>query len=250
MARLLLTGAASGIGRAVAERLVAAGDDVVAWDRSPDAVPGTRHRVVDLADPAAVEAAAAALADDADGPLDALLNVAGVPGTAPAETVLAVNLHGTRRVTEAVLPALTNGGAIVTVASIAALRSDLSDADALGLLDLSPAEAVARHHLDGARAYDASKKALLAWHLRLTPALLPRGIRATTVSPGPTRTPILDDFAATMGDSLTRAEAALHRHAEAGEIADAVVFLARATWINGVDLRVDGGLVALAQAAR
>lgn len=248
MGTYLVTGTASGIGREVAVQLIAAGSEVIGWDKSVDGVAGSSHHSVDLGDDEAVQAAVALLPEHLDG----LINVAGVPGTASPETVFAVNLHGTRTVTDLVVPRIVAGGAVVTLASIAAYRCELDDEEITALLDdLSTTEAIKKFSLDGARAYDATKKALLAWNSRLAARLLPRGIRACTVSPGPTQTPILNDFEQTMGSSVTRAEAVLTRHATAREVAAAAIFLARpeASWVNGIDLRVDGGLIALAQSS-
>lgn len=248
MGTYLVTGTASGIGREVASQLIAAGSEVIGWDKSADGVAGGSHHSVDLSDDEAVEAAAAMLPEQLDG----LINVAGVPGTASAETVFAVNLRGTRTVTDLTAPRIAAGGAVVTLASIAAYRCELDDEEIATLLDdLSADEAIEKFSLDGARAYDATKKALLAWNSRLVGRLLPLGIRACTVSPGPTQTPILGDFEQTMGSSVTRAEAALTRHATTREVAATAVFLAGpdASWVNGIDLRVDGGLMTLAQSS-
>ncbi|QRP48824.1 SDR family oxidoreductase [Amycolatopsis sp. FDAARGOS 1241] len=67
-----------------------------------------------------------------------------------------------------------------------------------------------------------------------------------SVSPGPVRTPTLADFRASMGaDSIDRAGALAGRHAEPGEVAAEVRFLnPAASWVNGVDLPVEGGLTA------
>lgn len=249
MNHYLVTGAASGIGRALTQQLLEAGHEVTGWDRSAEGVAGSNHRQLDLTDFAEVSAAAAEL----PRPLSGLANVAGVPGTAPASAVLAVNVRATKEVVRQVLPQVMDGGAIITVASIAGLRSAASAAELdLILSDTPVIEVVDRLGFDGAQAYDASKKALLRWNSRLVAELLGRRIRACTVSPGPVDTPILDDFVLTMGDSVHRAAAALGGHASAEQVAAAVGFLLTpaARWVNGVDLRVDGGLIALSSAHR
>src|SRR5687768_13931024 len=126
----LVTGAASGIGKATVERLVAEGASVVAVDlKDFDALPGVVVRTGDVSDPATAEVAVAAAVDEF-GRLDVLANVAGILRTAHThehsleawDQVLAINLTGTFLLCRAAIPALldTGGGAIVNVSSTAA----------------------------------------------------------------------------------------------------------------------------------
>src|SRR6201993_3259664 len=85
--RYVVTGAASGIGHAVAAQLLAAGAGVYSLDRNTPTAAVTRHIEVDLSNPRSIDAAVEQL----DGEFDGLMNVAGVPGTAPAELALSVN---------------------------------------------------------------------------------------------------------------------------------------------------------------
>ena len=141
----------------------------------------------------------------------------------------------------------------MAVSSVTALRCDWSD-DALdALIDAPRAEALAQvADLPGARAYELSKAALNRWARQLAVRLHSRGIRVTTVSPGPVETPILKDFEASIGvDRIAAAAALTGRHARADEIASVIAFLLGdgAAWINGTDVRVDGGYHALRAAA-
>jgi NAD(P)-dependent dehydrogenase (short-subunit alcohol dehydrogenase family) len=77
--RYLVTGAASGIGHATAELLLAAGAEVISLDRNVARAAVTRHVEVDLANPRSIDAAL----EQIDGEFDGLMNIAGVPGTAP-----------------------------------------------------------------------------------------------------------------------------------------------------------------------
>lgn len=249
---VLVTGAASGIGAALVERLVGDGTPVLAVDRAPLIErPGLTPYRCDLADPAQVTA----LVDAARGTVTRIAHVAGVPGTAPAPTVLAVNVLAPRLLIEGLLPHLPDDGSVVTVASVAAHRSPAPDEVLDALLAADDVAATERwladHPHDGPAAYDTSKKALVRW-TRLTAGRHVRGARLNSVSPGPVETPILTDFRASMGEAdIDRAAGAVGRHGRADEIAAAVGFLLApdASWIRGVDLPVEGGLLAVRAAA-
>lgn len=248
--RIVVTGAASGIGLALAERLVTAGFQVVGIDRGecPEWIVDA-HRI-DLGDTDAVRTAA----NSVEGPLHGIANVAGVPGSAPAETVLAVNLVGARVLTEALLPKVVEGGAVVNVASVAAHRNTLDQTALAELLKVDHIADIAgwltHHPLTGPEAYDTSKAAMLQWTGELAARLLARHVRAVSVSPGPVDTPILADFRATMGaDRLDRSAALVGRHGKADEVAAVAAFLLGpdASWVNGIDIPVEGGLFAARQ---
>ncbi|MBW0108790.1 SDR family oxidoreductase [Pseudonocardia sp. KRD-182] len=249
--RVVVTGAASGIGAALAARLVAAGHGVIGVDRTPATIPDGVVRVTcDLADPASV---AAAVGEIGAGPLHGLAAVAGVPGTAAPETVYGVNLLGLRRLTEALLPRLADGGAIVLLSSMAGYRGTATEEEAAALVTLPDDVLAARLTalgLAGPEAYQLSKQLVQRYALHLAARLHPRGVRATSVSPGPVRTPILADFRATM-PSLDVAAELVGRHARPEEVAAVVEFALspEASWLNGVDLRLDGGLTALRSTA-
>jgi NAD(P)-dependent dehydrogenase (short-subunit alcohol dehydrogenase family) len=133
----VITGGASGSGKAVAERIVAEGGDVVLWDVDPDNLvraqneTGARHiERVDVTDPKAVAAAAAATSATL-GHIDLLLCSAGITGpTAPLQDypldgwrqVLDINLNGVFHCCRAIIPHMPESGygRIVNLASIAA----------------------------------------------------------------------------------------------------------------------------------
>src|ERR1700691_5275655 len=210
----LVTGAAAGIGAALARTLAGSGDTVIGLDRIPCDIPGVEGLVCDLADADAIDAAIAAL----PGKVDAMASVAGIPGTHAPARVLAVNLLGPRRLIAGVLPRMRPGGAVVTVASVAAHRNVVPPAGITALLGAqAPGDIAAwlsRYPLTGGQAYDTSKHALVRWTRLLAAELLPTGIRAVSVSPGPVETGILTDFAATMGQAaLDRSAGTVGRHA-------------------------------------
>lgn len=244
---IVVTGAARGIGAALATRLRARGATVFAIDRQ--AVAEGPSLAVDLSDPGAVAAAAGQLPARIDG----LACVAGVPGTLDPGTVLAVNFVGTRDLAQLCLPRMSAGAACVFVSSVTAHRCTWPSQ---ALEALARADAVSApgflEGLDGTAAYELSKRVLNHWILTRLPQFSESGLRANIVSPGPVQTAILADFETSIGkDRLDAAAAIAGRHAQPEEIAAAIAFLLGpdAGWINGVELKVDGGYHAL-RAAR
>jgi NAD(P)-dependent dehydrogenase (short-subunit alcohol dehydrogenase family) len=241
--RVLVTGAAHGIGAASAVRLAAMGVTIVAVDLVRPAMEAEWHRA-DLSDPASIDALALS------GPFDALVNAAGVPPRpGQEEAVLAVNHHGLVRLTERVLPLMPPGGAIVSLASKAGARWRENIAQVRRFAAL-PREDIAgfvrAEGIDPVRAYDLSKEAVIHWTKSGTARLLALGLRANTVSPAAIATRILPDFEEAFGARAARGIALSGRAGTHEEVAEAVAFLAgpASGWVRGVNLEVDGGLAA------
>src|SRR5690348_933437 len=116
--RAIVTGAASGMGRATAAALVAAGAEVHAWDVKPVELEGLAS--AQLADLTDSDSTAAAF-DTVDGPVDALFGCAGLPHTYPPMEIVEVSWLGTREVIDRALDRMGAGGAVVTVSSIASM---------------------------------------------------------------------------------------------------------------------------------
>lgn len=245
---VVVTGAASGIGAALVEILRSQGRDVIGLDR----VPGDGILGCDLADPLSISQ----VVDQLPSRLGGLANVAGVPGTAPPETVLRVNVLAPRLLATALFPRLVAGSAVVNVASVAAHRNEQPDEALAGLQRATTAADIADwlrdHPIDGPAAYDTSKRVLVDWTTYQAAALIGTDVRALSVSPGPIETPILDDFATSMGQaSMERSVATVGRHGRPEEVAAVIAFClsAEASWLNGIDILVEGGLMAARRAA-
>ncbi|WP_147945558.1 SDR family NAD(P)-dependent oxidoreductase [Microbispora sp. CSR-4] len=228
----VVTGGASGIGRAVAEELSARGARVAVLD-----VKGTEF-VCDVTDDGAVRGAVAAVAGRV-GRIDVLVNNAGigaqgsVAGNDDAEwlRVLDVNVVGVARVTRAALPYLRESpyAAVVNTCSIAATA---------GL----PQRAL----------YSASKGAVLALTRAMAADHLGEGIRVNCVTPGTVDTPwvgrLVDAAPDPQAERVALAARQPHgRLVAPEEVAHAVAYLAspRAGSTTGIELPVDGGMSGL-----
>ncbi|SDF43345.1 NAD(P)-dependent dehydrogenase, short-chain alcohol dehydrogenase family [Lentzea fradiae] len=239
--RAVVTGGSRGIGAATAQRLLDGGATVVTTARkATDEMPKAATFIAgDLSTLTGVRAFAEAALGVLGG-VDILVNNAGAArahlgGTSsiPDEEWLdSVNLNylSAVRVTNALLPALREGGAIVNISSVAARL---------------PTPQLAH--------YSAAKAALNAYGKALAAELAPAGIRVTTILPGNVVTPggeaIRQDLADAVGISLDdiRSGIPLGRPGDPRDVAETVAYLAsdRAQWITGATLVLDGGEVPL-----
>ena len=248
---IVLTGVSSGIGARTAEILSGRGVPLIGIDRNaPQSFSGTFIQA-DLSTQAGVDAAAAAVAAAAPNGIAGLANIAGVPGTAPWRTVLAVNVFGVRGLVRALAPLLGEGTGVVNLASSVAVQwrgvKDRCAAFALAEDQAAALDSMAGDHEITGESYLFSKQCVRLLTEHLAAELLPRHIRVNSVSPGPVATPILEDFKKDHGrDKVDGASALLGRFGEPDDVARVIDFLLRAEsgWVNGSDIRVDGGLAA------
>ena len=240
---VVVTGAASGIGAATAVDLRNRGATVIGVDVQP-----ASH--VDEFVPADLSLASSIdeLVDSLPRGINGLCNVAGVPPTAPAEQVLAVNAVGLQYLTERLVAKLADGASIVNVASLAGnrWRESVDQIRELGSVGFDGiAGFVAKHHLDAdARSYFLSKEYLLVWTYRSRWRWRERGVRMNAVSPGPVDTPIFPDFEETLGARADTAMRVMDRIGQPQDVAPVIAFLLtdESAWIRGANLPVDGGM--------
>ncbi|WP_176274192.1 SDR family oxidoreductase [Altererythrobacter lutimaris] len=233
--RILVTGSASGIGAALYALLREAGEKPIGLDRADADI------ICDLTDEQAIAPACKAIM----APLDGIAHVAGLPGTASADAILRVNTLAPIILTKKLGDKIKDSGSIVVVSSVTALRCDLAPETMDTALQGGPREVLKLgENSDGKSTYELSKALINRWALHQAGSFKSRRIRINTVSPGPVETPILKDFETSIGsDRIAAAGALTGRHGTPQEIATAIAFLLsdQAGWINGTDLKVDGG---------
>lgn len=239
--RVLITGAGSGIGRAAARRIVAEGGRVFAADRSAEGLAETAAElepsgnvtthVLDITDEAAVREAVAAMTAEFGG-IDVLLNIAGAHSVTPIDRfdldelrrLLEINVVGTAAITREVVPVMTDGGAIVSVASLSALQGN-----------------------PYMSAYAATKGAVISFMRTLAAELVGRRIRVNTVSPGSVATPLT----AAVPEMAARGEIDMSYYqriispwgaATPDQMAAVIAFAASddASYLTGIDIPADG----------
>jgi NAD(P)-dependent dehydrogenase (short-subunit alcohol dehydrogenase family) len=243
---IVVTGPSSGIGAETARLLRFAGARVIGVDRNDPMFTLDGFVKADLSEQAAIDAAIKQLPER----IDALCNIAGVPGTAPVDLVARVNYLGLRHLCQRVLERIPAGGAIVNISSILGAewpqRLDLHKA----LAETPSFEAglafLAKKPVPQESCYQYFKEALIVWTITQSQKwFLERGVRMNCVAPGPVFTPILGDFVAMLGEERVQKDAhRMKRPALADEVAPVIGFLCSdaSRWVSGINLPVDGGL--------
>lgn len=241
-----ITGGASGLGYAVAERLVREGAQVALLDVQDDkgavalATLGAQARFLrtDVSDEAGAVGSLAAAAQSMGG-LNAVINCAGILGAGRVlgkqgpmplsqfETTIRVNLIGSFNVAKAaaqLMQANAAGadgerGVIVNTASVAAFEGQIGQA-----------------------AYSASKGGIVAMTLPMARELARVGIRVMTIAPGIFLTPMAAGMPAEVKASLEAMVPFPSRLGDPAEFADAVCFVLQNRYMNGTTLRLDGAV--------
>jgi NAD(P)-dependent dehydrogenase (short-subunit alcohol dehydrogenase family) len=241
---IVVTGVSSGIGQETARQVRAAGGRVIGVDRNAPSLELDAFYQVDLTDETAVDALIEELKKvKADG----LANIAGVPPTAPPETVVTVNLVALKRLTLGLVDSLADGASIVNLASLAGIgwEGELEKIKAAESLSHDGVASFCQSQgITPENSYFFTKQALVAWTLQNRWTWRDRGIRMNAVSPGPVNTPILKDFLETLGERAEEDMRIMDRPGTPEDIAPVVTFLLSpgSVWLRGTNIATDGGM--------
>ena len=247
MRTVLVTGSASGLGKAVAHGLREKGQRVIGLDRRDAEI------VADLGDPEGRNEAVAAVLDTCGGVLDGVVSCAGLGPYEEAQPIIRVNYFGAVAMLDRLRDALARGEspAAVGICSVGlafhqivpnGLLSACLEGDEKRALEIVAPQ-------DGNTAYVSAKRALALAVRQRAAEWGELGIRLNAVAPGKMETPMLDALLADR-DHARAVEALaipLGRSAPAAEIGRAVIFLLGedASYVHGQVLFVDGGSEAL-----
>jgi NAD(P)-dependent dehydrogenase (short-subunit alcohol dehydrogenase family) len=233
--RVIVTGAASGIGHATVERMLGQGASVVIADiKKPEGNSEAEFIQTDVSKDAEVSGMVAQAVEVLGG-LDAVVNIAGLQRSSPVTEIdddewlsqMAVNAQSCYLTSKYAVPHLrrAGGGAIVTTASMAAVKG-----------------------ISGLTAYSASKGAVTAFTRALATELAGDNIRCNCICPGWTDTPFNDPIIAFQGGGDAHMEyirkiVPLQREAAPSEIAGFISFLISddASYMTGQNVVIDGG---------
>jgi 2-dehydro-3-deoxy-L-rhamnonate dehydrogenase (NAD+) len=206
----IVTGAARGIGRAIAEILISNGCRVVIWDARKADVPGASSVLVDVTKPAAIAAGVAALGEDQR--IDILVNDAGYLGQATDfvghaqsdwQQIVKVNLLGTMQVTQAILPIMIRqrAGRIINLGSLAG-----------------------KEGLPGITAYSAASAGVISFTKALSREVARHGLLVNCVAPGPIDTDMIRDLGTEVVNQMIK-DSPMGRLGQAREVAELVAWL-------------------------
>ncbi|MDT7846731.1 SDR family oxidoreductase [Streptomyces justiciae] len=247
----VVTGAASGIGRATAQRLVELGAEVHAIDHAPTELPGLASATrANLAIRDDIDRAFAVLPEH----IDTFFGVAGVSGLQhDHNTTLLINFGSYKYISKTYLETrMGDGGAIAYVSSVGGVNWERYQEELEGLIQADGWDTIVRtieglglQDQPGPAAYALSKRLLNLFMAHSATQLAGRGIRVNAVLPTNTETGLTPDFAVMRGGrDLLEANAGLNnRLAVPEEMADPLVFLNShaARYVSGQPLVVDFG---------
>ena len=244
--RVVITGAFSGVGAACLEVLRDLGAaEVIALDIKKPLGPISSFIETNMGSDVSVDAAVAAI----EGPIDVLFNNAGIAATRPVADVMSVNWLGLRRLSEALLPRIVKGGAIVNTASIAGGQWPAHLPEVLECI-AQPGRDETLAWCDGHKelvgdGYAFSKECVQVYTMKSAKQTLAHGVRTNSVCPAPIDTPLLPEFNATMTEKTMSwtIEQCGGQIATPMDIAMTLVFLGSeaSRYVNGVNLNVDSG---------
>ena len=247
--RVVVAGAATGMGAATVDILLDLGAEVTTLDVKPVTAPVKVSLEVDLRDRASIDAAVAAV----DGPVDALFSCAGLPGPPFSDLdVMLVNFVGARHLVESLIPQMPEGSAIATIASTAGMGWQMNLDTWMGLVTsdgFDAGKAWCEAHPEAITGitggYTGSKQVMNAWVGWRAASLIGQGIRLNLLNPGPTETPMMPDFERVAGsaDLINEFTKPINRRSTPEEQAWPLVMLnsPRLSYVNGHAFHADGG---------
>ena len=206
----VVTGAAQGIGRAIAEILLANGCRVLIWDTQKADVAGAESALVDITQPVQIALAVAALKDNQR--VDILVNDAGYLGKTTEfvshaqsdwQQIVGVNLLGTMQVTQAILPIMIRqrAGRIINLGSLAG-----------------------KEGLAGITAYSAASAGVIAFTKALSREVARYSVFVNCIAPGPIDTDMIRGLGSEVVDQMIN-DSPLRRLGQAREVAELVAWL-------------------------
>ena len=236
--KAIVTGGASGLGRATAEGLLAAGARVAVFDMSGTAPDGASFHETDVTDEATVSDAVTAAADAMDG-LNVLINCAGI---ARAEKIL--GRDGTHTLYSFERTVGINLIGSFNCLRLAAARMADNPADAHGQrgVIINTASIAAFDGQKGQTAYAASKAGVAGLSLPAARDLARTGIRVMAIAPGIFRTPMLEGLGEEVMESLAADVTFPRRLGDPTEFAALTRFIIECDYLNGETIRLDGAL--------
>ncbi len=255
--RVVITGAASGMGEAATRLLIELGAEVYALDVREVTLPVKKYISTDLGKKESIDAAIAKI----PGNIDSIFTCAGIvsPPFSDIEVNL-VNFVGQRHLIENLLPRVVDGGAIAMISSIGGMAWQMNMETLMQFLatkDFDEALAWLKANPDAARGYGEprggfssygfSKQCLITYAKLRAGELAKSNIRINTLSPGTTQTPMTPAFYKAFGKELSDSlVSSIGRYATPEEMAEPIIFLNSnmARYISGHDLQVDYGFVA------
>jgi len=244
--KIIVTGAASGIGAESAKEIKRQGATVIGIDLNQPGKDVDHFIKVDLTDPSSIESAVSDLPDG----IDAICNIAGLPPTKDRVMVIKVNFLGLRHFSELMINKLNDNASIVNMASLAGhewTEAGNQIKELLSLRDFDAVEALCDKigiTNEGGRPYFFSKETLIVWTMMNRWTWRDRVIRMNCISPGPVDTPILPDFLETLGERAEEDSRIMDRPGRPQDIAPLVAFLCSdgSNWIRGANIPCDGGM--------
>ena len=250
MKNIVVTGGSSGVGESVVKGLIEKGHRLWNLDVQKQKHDSLSCQQIpcDLSDVDSIDTAIQQLPDR----VDVLANIAGIAESNVPEKVVAVNFLGPRHLTESLKDRMAKGSHIINVSSIAGRDWKEKYDSLLPLLDtqtMNEGMALLQENpkIMGRSSYTLSKRCLTAYTLRSAQASLSMGITINNVSPGPVATPLYPKFETLLGqDQSEWMIAQTGRQASPTDIAQAIemLCLTECSWLNGVDIPVDGGFTA------